>query len=112
MKKEYIKGFAEKCAEHGISAKNLVKEAGKFAALANLLESLKGSYEGSKLQDVIGDIGEGAGDAWDTVADSDVVGAVGDAGKATGSAIAGAGKATGEGVMALAEKIKSLLKGG
>lgn len=111
MKKDYIKGFAEKCAEHGVSAKELVKEASKMKALTNLLESLKDTYEGSSVQGAISDIGEGAGDAYDAVADSDIAKAIGGAGKATGGAIVDAGKATGEGVMFLVEKLKNALSG-
>jgi len=98
MKEDYIRGFAQKCAEHGIRAKDLIKEAGRGEALASLLDALTNTYSSSGLQGGIEALGEGAGDVWDKVVDSDVVQAIGDAGKATG-----------EGAMSLLEKLKSIL---
>ena len=112
MKQDYIKGFAQKCAEHGVKAKDLLKEAGRGDALMEVIQALKDSYSGSGLQGAIGDIGEGAGEAWDSVAGSGIGQAVGGAGKAVGGAVETGVEGAGEGIMALVEKIKGLIGGG
>ena len=87
MKQDYIRGFAEKCAQHKIKAEDLVKEASRMEALAQILQALQDSYDGSSLQGAISDIGEGAGGIWDKVVDSAPAQALGDLGESAGGGI-------------------------
>lgn len=112
MKQEYLKGFAEKCAELGVDPRELTKEAGKLDAFTNLLDSMKDAYQGSSLQGGIESIGEGAGELWDKITGSAVGQATGEAGKAVGDAAVSAGEYTGDKVKDLVEVLRGLLQGG
>jgi hypothetical protein len=101
MKQEYIRGFAEKCAEYGVSSQALVKEAAKSDALASILSALEDAYSASGLQGAVSDIGEGAGDIWDKVVGSDAAQSVADAGSAAGG-----------GIENLIEKLTAMFGGG
>lgn len=112
MKHEYLRGFAEKCAELGVDPRELTKEAGKLDAFTNLIDSMKDAYQGSSLQGGIESIGEGAGDLWDKITGSAVGQATGEAGKAVGDAAVTAGKYTGDKVKDLVEVLRGLMQGG
>lgn len=79
MKTDYIRGFKEKCADYNLDSSDLLKEAGKMDALKNIVGAIQDSYQGSALQDVIGDMGKSTSDLASTVANSNVVSSMGNA---------------------------------